>query len=91
MFGILVRNENVGFIKKSEEVKKPPFDTKTFSFQESLHFHKLKRVFPDLFELIETPSCQLMYVVDSIHLSMLVRYSNSPVTYRQTQIQGRPS
>ena len=60
MFGILVRNENVGFIKKSEEVKKPPFDTKTFSIQESLHFHKLKRVFPDLFELLETPSCQLM-------------------------------
>ena len=42
------KNVNVVFIEKSDFFsKKPPFVTKTFSFQENLHLiSNLKRVFP---------------------------------------------
>ena len=49
MSGIRVfsRNASVVFNEKSEFFsKKSPIVTKTFTFQENLHFDMLKRVFP---------------------------------------------
>ena len=72
MLGIWVfsKNVNVVFIEKSEFFsKKPPFVTKTFSFQENLHFDKLKRVFPAFCTIfgINRDPCLSANVIDSIY------------------------